>query len=494
MKNALASKMSYFILMFIFLIIIASFLFSGFENFSLGSSKHVATVDGTPITTKEYQTALSRQVEFFNQMMGGKGMSQKQLEEMGIKDSVLSGLIQQKLILNTAEQMGIVVSLDEVKNEIRGMPYFKNANQQFDVNQYRNALQTNGYTPTQFEELIRSDLKQKKVDGLFTNTIVSENYLKDVTNFKNSSVTVHALKVSRQSLAPLVSVTDQEIKDYLAKPENQKSLEASYTDNASKYNKAEEVKARHILISGDDAKNLEKITALRSKITPKNFAQIASQETQDPTGKGNGGDLGWFSAGRMVPEFEAVAFKMSKGEISQPVKTQFGYHLILVEDKKAADVKPLESVKAELAQLAIQRTKPQDLDKLLKSEEARLSAAFASDDIATIETTAKKVEGDLKKSVVVNQFDQTLSGTALSTQEIEQIFKAQPGAVINRGDAGSIYLIKVVSKGQPAAALTEDGLKKEIEALNQSYSRKLREEVLKSMNTKAKVVTNRSLM
>ena len=118
MKNAFASKMSYFILTFIFLIITASFLFSGFDNFSVGGGKNVATVDGTEITIKEYQVALNRQVEFFNQMMGGQGMTQKQLEEMGIKQSVLNGLIQQKLLLNAADQMGFVVSLDEVKNEM----------------------------------------------------------------------------------------------------------------------------------------------------------------------------------------------------------------------------------------------------------------------------------------------------------------------------------------------------------------------------------------
>ena len=118
MKNAFASKMSYFILTFIFLIITASFLFSGFDKFSLGGGKNVATVDGTEITIKEYQAALNKQVEFFNQMMGGKGMTQKQLEEMGIKQSVMNGLVQQKLIANTADSMGLIVSLDEIKNEI----------------------------------------------------------------------------------------------------------------------------------------------------------------------------------------------------------------------------------------------------------------------------------------------------------------------------------------------------------------------------------------
>jgi peptidyl-prolyl cis-trans isomerase D len=493
MKNAFASKMSYFILTFIFLIIIASFLFSNFDNFGMsGGAKQVGSVDGTPITVKEYQMALSRQVEFFNQMMGGSGMTQKQLEEMGIKQSVLNGLVQQKLILNAAEQMGFVVSLEEVKNEIKNLPYFK-TNNQFDVNLYRNMLQSNGYIPAQFEELVANDLKQRKIDELFNTTLLSQAYVRDVLRFKNNMVIVDGVKLSRQSLAPLISVSAQEIEQYLAEPENQKSLEEAYTDNMSKYNKAEEVKARHILIQGEDQKSLDRIKAIKTKVNQKNFADFAKKESEDPTGKSNGGDLGWFSAGRMVPEFEAVAFKMNKGEISEPVKTQFGYHLIFVEDKKAAETKTLESVKAELAQLAIQKTKAQDLDQLLKSEQERLTVALTKGDLVTVESTSKKVDGQLFKGVEVNQFDQTIQMNSLSAQEADQLFKAAPGSVLNFSNPGGIYLVKVVSKkvGQEP---TPEKLKNELTTQNQAYSRKIREDLLRQMNNKAKVVTNPAML
>ncbi|HXH74570.1 MAG TPA: SurA N-terminal domain-containing protein [Bacteriovoracaceae bacterium] len=495
MKTAFASKMSYFILTFLFLIIIASFLFSGFDNFSMsGAGKHVATVDGTPISTKEYQQALTRQIEFFNQMMGGKGgtLTAKQLEEMGIKQSVLNGLVQQKLILNAAEQMGFVVSLDEVKNEIKGMPFFKTQDR-FDVNLYRNMLQGNGYIPTQFEELVANDLKQKKVDGLFNSTLISENFVKDVMRFKNNVVVLEGVKISRQSLAPLVSVSEQEIKDYLSKPENQKNLETIYTDNASKYNQAAEVKARHILIQGDDAKSLAKVKELKSKVNTKNFGEVAKIESQDPTGKANGGDLGWFSAGRMVPEFESVAFTMPKGTISDPVKTQFGYHLIYVEDKKPASSKPIAEVKEELARMAIQKTKAQDLDQLLKTETDRLSKALAANDLATIEATSKKVDGQVFKATEVNQYDQQLGQAPLSPAEADQIFKAEAGKVINFSNPGSIYLLKVVSRKENPE-VTPEKLKAELTVQNQTFSRKVREELLRVMNNKAKVVTNPALL
>lgn len=495
MRNAFASKMSYFILTFIFLIITASFLFSGFDNFSgVGGSKNVASVDGTPITIKEYQTALSRQVEFFAQMMGGKGMTQKQIEEMGIKQSVLNGLIQQKLIKNAADQMGIVVSLPEIKNEIKELPYFKR-NEQFDVNLYRSVLQANGYSPTQFEELIGNDLKQKKVDEMFNTTLVSEGLVRDILNFRNNLVNVHAIKISRQSLAPMVSVSEQEIKDYIAKPENMKALEGAYADNYAKYNQAEEVKARHILIRAEDeAKALEKIKALKSKVNPSNFASIAGKESEDPSGKTNGGDLGWFARGRMVPEFEDVAFKMNKGQISDPVKTQFGYHLILLEDKKAAQTKPLESVKSELAQMAIQKTKAQDLDNLLKTEQERISALLKDNKVAELEALQKKLDAQFFKATDVNQYDQMIGQLSLSPKEADEVFKAQPGTTLNFGNAGTIYLVKVNSKAVGQETKVNEQLASEVTSQNQNFSRKAREELIKTLNNKAKIVTSPSML
>ena len=474
------------------MIIIASFLFSGFNSISLDGSKNVASVDGTPVTIKEYQVALNRQVDFFNQMMGGKGMSQKQLEEMGIKQSVINGLIQQKLMANAADSMGLIVSLEEIKAEIKNLPYFKR-NEQFDVNLYRNVLQSNGYSPTQFEELIGNDLKQKKVDELFNSTVISENQVQDVLKFKNNGLNVHAIKISRQSLAPLVSVSEEEIQAYVVKPENKAALEAAYTENYAKYNSSEEVKARHILIK-EDPKALDKVKAIKSKLNAKNFANIAGKESEDPTGKSNGGDLGWFARGRMVPEFEDVAFKMTPGSISEPVKTQFGYHLIYLEDKKAAQTKPLEAVQKELAQIAIQKTKAQDLDKLLASENAKIEALLKSNKVAELEALQKKLGAQFFKSTDVNQYDQTIGQLSLSPKESEDLFKANDGEILNFGNAGTIYLVRVNSKTVSETKKVEDQLSAEMTAQNQAYSRKVREELIKVLNNKAKIVTNPALM
>ena len=492
MKNAVANKVSYFILTFIFLIIIASFLFSNFDNFSLGSSQQVASVDGTPVTTKEYSNAFNRQLEFYNQMMGGSGMTQKQIEEMRVKESVLNELIQQKLVLNTANQIGLVVSLDEIKSEIKSMSYFK-TNDQFDVNRYKNMLQGNGYVPSQFEELVADNTKQKKVEELFRTVLISENFVNDIVKFKNNKTTVLAVKIGRKDLAPLVSVSEQEIKDYLTKPENKKNIETAYTENFSKYNKPEEVKARHILIKGADEKSLQKIKEIRSKVNVGNFSQIANKETQDTSGQSNGGDLGWFAKGRMVPEFEKVAFEMKQGEISEPVKTEFGYHLILVENKKAQETKPMDAVKSELALMELQKTKAQDLDKLLEATTQKIQEAFSQNDVAQVEALTKKVEGQIFKDTEINQYDQNLGSVSLTHTESEQIFGSNPGTVLNFKNPGTIFLVKILSK-KSGPEQTPDQIKSEVSSQREQLSRKVREEFIKDLNGKAKIVTNQSLL
>ena len=489
MRNALANKMSYFILSFLFLIIIASFLFSGFDKLGMGGSNEVASVDGTPISAREYQTALNRQVEFFNQMMGGN-LTQQQLEQMGIKKTVLDTLIQQKLMLNTAGKMGMTISLDEVKDTIKKLPYFQ-TNGQFDVSLYRNMLQSNGYVPARFEELIADDIKQQKLDSLFSNLIVSDKEVAEIVKFKNSVIKVQGIRIPRQSLTPLVSVTDSEIKAFIANPENQAQLETLYNEDYAQYNQPEEVKARHILFRGEGDAVLAKAKKLRATLTPANFSGIASKQSEDETGKDNGGDLGWFAKGRMVPEFEKVAFTLKKGQISEPVKTPFGYHLILVEDKKAAQTKTLEQVKPELARVALQKTKSTDLESLFKSQHDVIQSALAKNNAGELEKIAKAVKTQVINTEV-NQFDQSIEQTALSVQEASKLFGAAPGTVVDLGNPGTIYLVKVLSRENKA--INPELSKTEKLAQEQVLSRKSRAELLRFMNNNAKVVTNPALL
>jgi peptidyl-prolyl cis-trans isomerase C len=129
---------------------------------------------------------------------------------------------------------------------------------------------------------------------------------------------------------------DKTVKDTVSDAEAKKFYDAQVGSA-----KAEEVRARHILVESK-----EKARELFEKVAyGTDFAELAKQHSKDPGSKDQGGDLGYFSKGQMVPQFEEAAFKLQKGEVSQPFETQFGWHIIKVDDKRAGQAVPFDAVK-----------------------------------------------------------------------------------------------------------------------------------------------------
>ena len=144
-----------------------------------------------------------------------------------------------------------------------------------------------------------------------------------------------------------------------------------YDDAVKQLGEQQEVHARHILIRaapGDDKAGKEaedKIKAAIERLKKgEDFAKVASDVTEDPSGKANGGDLGYFSKEQMVPEFSDTAFKLEKGQISEPVKTQFGWHVIKVEDKRAKAVPKFEEVKPQIESYVTRKAQAELVTKL----------------------------------------------------------------------------------------------------------------------------------
>ena len=144
-----------------------------------------------------------------------------------------------------------------------------------------------------------------------------------------------------------------------------------YDDAVKQLGEQQEVHARHILIRaapGDDKAGKEaedKIKAVIVRLTKgEDFAKVASDVTEDPSGKANGGDLGYFSKEQMVPEFSNVAYGLENGQISGPVKTQFGWHVIKVEDKRAKAVPKFEEVKPQIESYVTRKAQAELVTKL----------------------------------------------------------------------------------------------------------------------------------
>ncbi|WP_237153236.1 peptidylprolyl isomerase [Oryzibacter oryziterrae] len=141
-------------------------------------------------------------------------------------------------------------------------------------------------------------------------------------------------------------------------------IKARYEKDIAGYTPPEEVHARHILVKTEEEAN----QIIKDLAAGKDFAALAKEKSLDPGSKDNGGDLGFFAKGQMVPEFETEAFSLQPGQTSaKPVKTQFGYHVLKVEEKRTQPVPKLEDVREQVVQV-LQREKAQEILTKLKGE------------------------------------------------------------------------------------------------------------------------------
>ncbi len=166
-----------------------------------------------------------------------------------------------------------------------------------------------------------------------------------------------------------------------------------YDDAIKQMSSEPEVHARHILIraaAGDEkaSKDAEaKIKAVIARLKKgEDFKKVASEVTEDPSGKENGGDLGYFSKEQMVPEFAEVAFKLDKGQLSDPVKTQFGWHVLKVEDKRTKPAPTFEEVKPQIEQFVVRKAQADMVTKL--REGAKIEKMYTPEAPAAPETPA----------------------------------------------------------------------------------------------------------
>ncbi|HJV91688.1 MAG TPA: peptidyl-prolyl cis-trans isomerase, partial [Holophagaceae bacterium] len=226
-------------------------------------------------------------------------------------------------------------------------------------------------------------------------------------------------------------------------------LQQAYQQKKGTFSQSAQVKARHILFQAANPEALDaamkKAVALRAKLLKGgDFAKAAEEESQDPSAKGNGGDLGWFSRDRMVKEFSDAAFAMKEGEISQPVKTQFGIHLIKLEGRKAEQVTPFEQVKDQLrAELEVSRFEAKAKDRL----EALRKRAGSGDLASGAKALGLKVE----VLPPFSQGDTTVAGLTPGSPLLGLAFSLKVGEVGKPVNSGTAWAVARVQQELPVA-------------------------------------------
>lgn len=361
---------------FIFGAIVLVFVFFGYQTRTSGAgSGAAASVNGTLISLADLKSETARLEQMYSQFFNGNlpANARRQLTREAV-----DSLVSREVMYQSAVKAGLLATDAEVRDFIiREMKAFQKEGR-FSRELYQQILTANRMTAPEFEEKVRRDLVAQRARRVFEvagqATPLEIEKQKELKEMKYNFAFV---RFDKEQLADKMPVSETEIQAKLNDPDFKKRIEADFTANKASYSTEEQVQAQHILIKVDpsqpdsEKQALSKIKDLQNRAKTTDFGTLAKQNSEDKGSKDKGGDLGYFSRGKMLPEFEKAAFDLPVGQVSQPVKSSFGYHLIKVTGKKPATEAKLELWQKKIATKLINLEK---YDAKLKDLEAALTA------------------------------------------------------------------------------------------------------------------------
>jgi peptidyl-prolyl cis-trans isomerase D len=399
---------------FIFGAIIVVFIGWGMNprNQGVAEGGAAAVVNDATISLAEFSESMERMRRDprFEQLQALGGDATRQI----MQRQALSQLIDFELIHQAAQAQNVIASDAEVRDIILDIPQFKEDGV-FKASMYHRVLDAERKTPSEFEESIRRQQALRRVVKMFTVALSPLKLEQEKSKaLKNMKANLEFVSVPTESLVIPESIPMAEVKAFVAKEGSEAKIKDYFESHKADFNSAEKVKARHILIrakAGDadaEKKALKKIQEIAERAKKEDFGKLASQLSEDPGSKAKGGLLDFFTRGRMVPEFENAAFSQKPNEIGEPVKTEYGYHLIQVLEKKPAVTRNLDEVKEEIAQILLgkerSRVAIEALQESLKKADAAAVQKFVGEHkLKWEETGAFAIDTDNVPKVGANE-------------------------------------------------------------------------------------------
>jgi peptidyl-prolyl cis-trans isomerase D len=313
------------------------------------------------------------------QKMLGEDFEQK-IGRDRLTDMAAQSLLQQALLAEEAERLGIRVSEDELRALVRSIPIFQDQPGQPGSGKatYDRYVQQEYGSHGAFNRSLRDEILAQKAARLITRTAaVSEAEARDAVRLQHEEVELALVVLDPAKPPGEVEVTDEQVKELLAKDEAR--VRKAYETQSRRFHVPERVRARHILFRVKPDAPPDQVEAARKKAEEAlaairggaDFATVARERSEDPSTKDKGGELGFFSRGQMVKPFEEAAFALAPGQVSDVVRTDFGFHLIQVEAKEPPKDQSFEEVRETLARELLR----QDAGKAAVRKEAESLAA-----------------------------------------------------------------------------------------------------------------------
>ncbi|MDD2389301.1 MAG: SurA N-terminal domain-containing protein [Desulfobacterales bacterium] len=472
MLNLMRSKANTWVIKFLLGAIVIVFVFWGVGSFRSKRGARVATVNGETITIEEYRESYDSLIEQLRQRFGSS-LNDDMINLLQVKHQALDRLIDQRLLLQEADELSFKVSDSELAETIRSMSAF-HANGVFDQGLYKNILSRYQMTPEQFENFQRKSMLIEKVRTLIVDSVkVSDQEAMAWYNWENASANIDFVMFDPSRYQDIAHSdeairlyydqhketykTDPMVKvQYLRfEPEAYKSeiqltseeIEEYYNSNLSEFETPATVEARHILLKVNENDSDEAVAKAKQKAMDifkmsregKDFAALAKQYSEGPAKK-DGGYLGIFKRQDMVKPFSDKAFSMKPGEISEPVRTRFGWHLIKVEKVNEASTMSLKEAEEKIRGIL---TEDKTRTLAYDSAEAVYDAFIEGDNLADI---AKSRQLEIHTTDFFSGKD-SVNGISKSSEFVAVAFNLSAMEISDIQDLGDgYYLIQVIEK------------------------------------------------
>jgi len=416
------------------------FAFVGIDTLkSGGADPTVAKVGDQKITTAQLEAAYQQRLQRLQQMLG-ENFRSDMIDPARFREGVLKEMVQETALQQHARKVGYTASDASILDAIRAIPAFQKDGQ-FSAEQYRLALASQQLSPDGFERQLREGLSTDQIrDGVLASAFVTPAEAAAAWRLARQERVFSSVRFKAADYESQITVAEADITKRFAEqgdrykaPERLKLnvveldlaklpeaaapepavLKALYDADSNAFSTAEERRARHILISfgADKSAALKKAQDVKTRLDAKaDFISLARELSDDPGSRAGGGDLGWVRKGLMTPKFEQALFALDKDQVSEPVETEFGFHLIRLEEVKPAVTKGFDdpSVQAEL----LARYRKRDVEKRFQELTEKIEQ-LAFENAASLEPVAQAVGATVETT---DWFTRT-TGTGLTANQ-----------------------------------------------------------------------------
>ncbi len=418
----------------------------------------VLEVDGEAFGQRELGRVMTQLEDFYSGVYGDDFDAKEAL----LQESAIAQLIRQSVLASEARRLGLRVSDEEMKKLVRQIAP--------DRETFRNFVTSEYGTEKFFRRAVELDLLARKMQRLLsTSAFVSDAEVRDALRAKREEVKLAYVALDPTSLAESVDPGALELEQYAI--DHAEQVAKIYDERTDRYHEPEQVRARHVLlrVAADAEPEEEALVEARAQAAlerirgGEDFAAVAKEVSDDPGSKDRGGDLGLFPRGRMTQAFEDAAFSLADGEVSELIRTEFGYHIIRVEEHRAEKTRTLEEVETEIArEIMLEESGSARVDELVLTLGNAIREGTSLEDAARAEAVnIERTDG------VRRRRDGFIPGLGASRDVLTTAFALEPGASSDEvfDVASKKVFIQVTDRTEPELEALEAELDAERERL-----------------------------